>query len=794
MAEPLHIDTLHITEVTPERLVDWKNPPQLRSLKQDFQDAQILQKAHIGKLEVWLENLNVTGKAQVKSPQGSSAIVPKLIRKQAEWRYAALSEPFLSTEDLFNVRPTTWEDREAAAQNELVLNHQFLAHIDRVTFIDEFVRAAVDEGTVILRTGWNFEEEEVTVDVPDVIFQADPFFQPTIEHIAQLREESPSDYQLDVPEELKQAFELSQQYGVPYRPIVQGWKKEKQMKTTVNHPTVEICNLRNVTMDPACQGNLDKANFVVYSFESSLAELRRDKRYKNLDHLLIDNNSILGEPDHTAPDGIQNFNFTDKARKKFVVYEYSGYWDIHGNGTVEPFIAAWVGNVFIRLEALPFPDKKLPYVAVKYLPVRKALYGEPDGALLEDNQKVAGAVTRGMIDLLGKSANGQTGMRRDMLDLTNKRKFDRGLDYEFNPSVDPRVGVYQHVYPEIPQSAQFMLQLQQFEAESLTGVKSFNQGISGQSLGDVAAGVRGALDASSKRELGILRRLSQGIVAVGRKVIAMNAEFLSDVEVIRITNEEFVEIHRDDLAGNFDLRLSISTAEEDANKVEKLGFLLQTTGPNMDPALSKMILSDIAKLQKMPDLAKKIEAYEPQPDPLAERLRMAEVLKLEAEAQLLQAQVQKTGTAAQLDMAKAGTEEAKQDQLRSESDLSNLDFVEQESGVKHARDMESQGAQAQAQIQLKLAEHQLAKDDPLMQYKIQHEREKANTARVKTAATIEQARAKAEQASNETDFKRRQQNNAVQHQATTFAMKRDQQREQQALKLAQAKKKPRGGK
>ena len=131
----------------------------------------------------------------------------------------------------------------------------------------------------------------------------------------------------------------------------------------------------------------------------------------------------------------------------------------------------------------------LPFIVEQYLPVRKSSYGEPDGALLEDNQAVIGAITRGMIDIMGRSANGQTGVRKDMLDATNRRKYEQGLDYEFNQNVDPRQGVFMHTYPEIPASAQFMLQLENMEAESLTGVKSFANGVSGQSLGDVAAGV-----------------------------------------------------------------------------------------------------------------------------------------------------------------------------------------------------------------------------------------------------------------------------------------------------------------
>ena len=700
------------SEVETRPLTNWKNAPTLQNLKQDLLDAQSVHDAQETKIGEWLDNLNVTGKAKIQTAKGNSAIVPKLIRKQAEWRYASLSEPFLSTDDIFNVKPVTWEDRNAAVQNELVLNHQFNTAIDKVRFIDEYVRAAVDEGTVIVRVGWEFIEEEYTGTFPKVEFRVNPELGPLHEHLHQMMEESPSEYETDVPEELKQAHELTMEQGQPIEPVIIGEVEEKRIRTVANRPTLEVCDYRNVIIDPTCMGDIDKAGFVVYSFESSLSQLEKEgKKYKNLDKINISNSSILGVPDHHSSDGSKTFNFSDEPRKKFVVYEYWGFWDIDGTGIVKPFVAAWVGNTMIRLEENPFPDKKIPFVVEQYLPVRKSTYGEPDGALLEDNQKVIGAVTRGMIDIMGKSANGQTGIRKDMLDTTNKRKFDKGQDYEFNANVDPRQGVFMHTYPEIPVSAQFMLNLQNQEAESLTGVKSYSAGVSGASLGDVAAGVRGALDAASKRELGILRRLSNGIIKIGRKVISMNAEFLSDSEVIRVTNDEFAVVKKDDLPGHFDLRLSISTAEEDNNKAEQLAFLLQTVGPNSDPEMMKMILSDIAKLRKMPDLAKRIESYQPQPDPLAQEEAMLRVELLKAQIAKENAQAMSYQSGAQLDMAKAGTEQVKQGNIQSDTDIKNLDFVEQESGVKQERAKELHGEQARSQAQLKLMDRQFAMED-----------------------------------------------------------------------------------
>ena len=343
--------------------------------------------------------------------------------------------------------------------------------------------------------------------------------------------------------------------------------------------------------------------------------------------------------------------------------------------------------------------------------MRNSIYGEPDGALLEDNQKIVGAVTRGMIDIMARSANGQVGSRKDALDTTNKRKFDKGDDYEINAGVDASQAFYMHKYPEIPKSAEVMLNMQNAEAESLTGVKAFSNGIAGQALGDTATGIRSALDATSKRELGILRRLAEGVTEVGRKIVSMNAEFLEEEEVVRITNEDFVTVRRDDLEGNFDLGLSISTAESDNEKASNLSFLLQTLGNNVDPGITNIVLGDIATLHKMPELAKRLSEYKPQPDPM-------QVEKVQLENALLKAQIFNENDKGKentvdigLKKAKTETEKGKARSLNSGTDKQDLDYLEQGSGLtrQHESDMKEQDRKGQ--LDLKAADGLLSNND-----------------------------------------------------------------------------------
>lgn len=690
-----------------KKMTDWKEEPSLLDLKKDFEEALGSKDSHLVNVNRWKDNLRVEGAAKPNVPKGQSRVVPKLIRKQAEWRYPSLSYPFLSTPDVFTVEPRTWEDKKAAQQNQLLLNMQFNTGIDKIAFIDEYVRSVVDEGTVIARTGWEFEEEEYEEEVPVYEFYENPELMPMMQQLDEMEAQDPEGYSEEVDEGLEEAHMMYKESGIPHEVRVVGQETQTSTRTIKNQPTVEICELDDVIVDPTCKGNVDKANFVIHSFHSSISELKKDGRYQNLDKINLANNTILGEPDE-GRDNTNSYNPSDKARQKFTVHEYWGYWDIDGNDLVKPIVAAWVGDTMIRLEENPFPDKKPPFVIVPYLPVRKSIYGEPDGELLQENQQIMGAVTRGMIDLLGKSANGQTGMRKDMLDATNKRKFEKGQDYEFNANVDPRQGVQTHTYPEVPQSAQWMLQQQSLDAESLSGVKAFTNGIDGDALGGTATGARGAMDAASKRELDIMRRLMNGLIKIGRKFVSMNAEFLSEEEVVRVTEEEFVPIRRDDLQGLIDLRLSVSTAEEDNSKAQELAFMLQTVGPNVNAGITFMIMADIARLRKMPDLAKRLEEFEPQPDPMEQELQKLEVEKLKSEIALNKAKTEETMTDAQYNTARA-------ENTAAETDKKSLDFVEQESGVTQERDLqkaaEQAKSQADSQIKVKQEEQRLKENE-----------------------------------------------------------------------------------
>lgn len=689
MAEP-ESSGFRPTESQSQKLTDWENEPSLLDLKSDFDVSKDTHNKQMVKIDHWNDLMFVRGRAKPNAPKNRSQVQPKLIRRQAEWRYSALTEPFLGSNKLFKVSPVTWEDEEAAKQNELLLNHQFRVKLNRVKFIDDFVRSTVDEGTAILRYGWLRNVTTVKETVPT--FQ---HFAMTTEEEAQalqqalqLREENPRGYEDQVPPELKAAVDYFDQTQQPTVAVQNGQQEIDVEKILQNEPTVEVLNPKNVYLDPTCNGDMNKALFTVVAFETNKAELLKNpETYKNLDKVNWSTNTPISDAEYeTQTPNV--FEFKDDLRKKVVAYEYWGFYDIHGNGELIPIVATWIGDTIIRLEESPFSNKKLPFIVVPYLPVKRELYGEPDAELLEDNQKIQGALTRGIIDLLGRSANSQIGLAKGLLDPMNRNRYDRGEDYEFNPSMNPTSHIIEHKYPELPQSAMIMLNSQNQEAEALTGVKSFGGGISGEAYGDVAAGIRGVLDAASKREMAILRRLAKGVTELGQAIISMNADFLSEQEVIRVTNTQFAVIKREEIQGQFDLEVDISTAEVDNQKSQDLSFMLQTIGNSMDFGMTKIILSEIAELKRMPALAHTIKTFEPQPSPAQQRLEELAIQKAELENEELQSQIE-------LNRAKARQAEA-------QADKTDLDYVEQETGTTHARDMQKQKAQSEGNQNLQV--------------------------------------------------------------------------------------------
>lgn len=702
----------------------------LKNLKADFEASKRLKSRNDSKINTWRREYN--GELYGNEKKNRSKFVYRLIKKQSEWQHAGLVDPFVSTPDIIRAKPVTWEDKEVSPKIEILLNTQFCRQFDRFNFMNKAIKVLDQEGTVVIRTGWEYKEkvikEQILEEQPNpefIMLQEQAMaIQANLEQIAPMVKESQNS--LAMLEQQGLSVDQAVASGVIDPQVVAGTQQmmaeaanlEQQLqalqeqlqsipqtievpriierlKPVCNRPTAMVCRNEDIFIDPTCQDNMDNCQFVIYRYETDMTTLKRAGVYKNLDkvsHTLRDSEYVSKTRDDEGYDS--SFEFSDIARKKVVVHEYWGNYDIDGDGEAEAIVCTWVNDVIIQLRDNPFPDKQPPFIVVPFNSIPFSLYGESNAELLSDTQKIQTAIIRGLIDNMAMSNNGQKGVRNGALDEYNRVKFLNGENFEFNGTPND---FYDGHFNEFPSSTFNMLQMLNAEAESITGVKNFYQGMHSNSLGSTATATTAIMDSAAARRLNIVRNIAENMVKpILRKWLAYDAEFLDEETQYRITNEEFVWLKRDDLGARIDIDLAISTSEDNKATASELSFLLQTIGPSEDPNLRKMIIADICDLYKKPELAKSIREYVPEPDPLAQRLQELQIQMLEAQIENERAKGGRAEIDSRLKEAKTKTELAKAANIESNTDSTDLDYLQKFYGVnekaKQANALEMEAA------------------------------------------------------------------------------------------------------
>lgn len=605
-----------------------------------------------------------------------SQLVSKDARRQSEWLHSTLVAPFMD-EDIIKATPITYEDELAARQNELVINTQFCRKFNRYKFLSKAIKILDMDGTVVIQCGWESETETTEVDRPIIV----------------------------VDEQTKEEY-------------IGGMETVTETVTVKNQPTAKVRRNEDVYIDPTCQDDMEDCQFVITRYESNLSTLQSDGRYKNLDKI----KKQISDPDNDQDyEELENgsFMFEDNPRKKLLVYEYWGNYDIDCDGIAEPIVCVWVNDTVIRLQGNPYPDKQLPFVITSFNSKPFEMYGEANAALIDDSQKLKTAIIRGMVDNLAQSNNGQVITTKNALDSINAKKMANGENFEVNTSIND---IKHGSYNQLPGSVFDMIGLANNDIESITGVMNMNdKGLSG-GIGGSAAGAQGVLDATSTRRLNTVRNIAENMLKpLIRKWMAYNAVFLEPEEVVRITNSEYVTVKRDDLQGRVDIAISVSTPEDNKLKSDKIAFMLQTMGPSMDPDVQYEMMADWADLNQFPvrakmlrDQADKIRERMSQPDPYEEEMKQIELDKMRLANEKTKAEIAaiyaggQEDTADQMEkqakaqhlMAQTAKLNADTDLVKEKTDTAALEFLKADNGISHLEKLEIEDQKNQAKLQM----------------------------------------------------------------------------------------------
>ena len=621
----------------------------LQHVKADYKGAEVAKNENDNKIKQWeaIRDSNLYG----TEVDGKSKYVSDLTKNLLDWQVPSLVDPFVSTPDVINCKPFTYADPLIAAQEEAVLTHQVIQTADHFSFMTDLMTYIAEKGTAFVKTGWMFQEEKREVEQP--LMAIDP---------------------------------------MSGQEVVIGTEVVEQMVTTVNKPTRLVIDPIDIRMDPTCGGKISKASFVIHDWETDLSTLRQDGRYKNLDSIKED---IGRDESYEQKDSTDDtFKFEDSARKKIIVHEYWGKYDLDGDGIAEPVVCAWVGDVVIREEENPLPGQEIPFEKAVYKNLPGYIWGEPLAAKTGKRQHIDSVLHRGIFDDMKLANNGQTGTKKGFTDDANLKKMKQGIDFEYNTTM---ADVYQDQYRGLNQSVFNVMAKNEAAAESSVGVTMMNHGTGGNALGSSAAAVNATTSSSAKREMHIVRGVAEDcIIPMLKKFSRYNKEFLSPEEVSAITDKEYIEPKNDN---EYDIKMTLESAETRAAKAQSTGFVLQTMGPNMPPQAMTVLLARYMKLIGELDVSHMIENPEVSPEQQeaqakqqahADKMMELELALMEAKVYNEQAKGQENAVDVELKTAKTETERAKARITNSDSDLKDIDYLEREAGIPHERELEKE--------------------------------------------------------------------------------------------------------
>ena len=114
--------------------------------------------------------------------------------------------------------------------------------------------------------------------------------------------------------------------------------------------------------------------------------------------------------------------------------------------------------------------------------------------------------------------------------------------------------------------------------------------------------------------------------------------------------------------------------------------------------MTQLLLSEIATLRKMPHLAKMIQEYAPEPDPMAQERAGLELELLRAQIAYTQARAVEHGAGADLRTQKVDVEAARARNLGGKADLDDMKFLREADGAKHRETLEAQENQMKTHL------------------------------------------------------------------------------------------------
>jgi len=578
----------------------------LKIVKLDYESAKEAKNGIDKKMQTWLDEYN--GEPYGNESDGHSKIVVKDIKKAVEWFLPNAIEPFVKKNRIVKLEGITADDVKRAGVAEKLLNYQFVRNFDRYSFMYDCFKVGAVEGTTVVKCGWELEEETLVE-------------------------------KLDVwtPEQLIQLESTGVEISINEETNVATITKRKVL---VNRPTAVVVKNGKFFIDPTAD-SIASADYTVEDIDVTSSSLKKDDIYKNLDKISgssfdrDDSNAEIARNEKGSNLGYntQDYESGDESLKKMTMHEYWGDMDINDTGIAVPVVVSWIGNVMIRMEENPYPDREKPYVSTAFTKTPFMFWGESLAEFLSDGQFIHSGIMRAMLDNVAQSNNGFKFFKKGALDPYNKKKLLSGIGGAIEINGD-QSDMWDGNFNQMPQTIFNLYEMIQRDNESISGISNAAQGLDSRAL-STATSANIVASMGQKRMMEIVRSYSENIVKeLVRKWISYDKVYLNPQEVMRISGK-YIEFTPDDIDGSYDIDITVGVDGIEESKANQITMLMQQISGlagTVDPKTLHSLLAKLADIWGFADVAAELEAYEqPAPDPIQQQVAQLEIEKLQAE-------------------------------------------------------------------------------------------------------------------------------------------------------------------
>jgi len=357
-----------------------------------------------------------------------------------------------------------------------------------------------------------------------------------------------------------------------------GWDFDRENEK--DGPWVNVVSNYDVFIDPNA-ASIDDAAFIIYKQERDLAEVKKNKNYKNLDEL----ERVVGKDNDTS-DKVSERSSLGRSepgsdeRKKVVIFEYYGKMAMEDDEIEKDYFIVTANNeIILRIEELKevYPCGK-PFVAFRDndMPLDFWAIGEVEPLIpLQDE--------------LNTMRNQRLDNRKLIMNhmwLVNKNGGINWDDFVSKPGGVIECNDTSAVVPlPVNDTTQNSVQEEAIIKQDMDRTSGVFQGMTGQlatpvgadsgSFNKTARGFLASIEQAGTRMQYKLDNLDDGIRELGQKLLKLNQKYISKDQVVRILGRSgvaFETVKVDDIRKEYDLRVEGGATQPQNQEARKNDF------------------------------------------------------------------------------------------------------------------------------------------------------------------------------------------------------------------------------